>query len=74
MIIGTTIDIDGMSCAGCAAAIRMALEDTVGVNKAEVNQVNNQASVLYDPRLISPPEICTAITRLGYQAAVVETA
>lgn len=72
MLIGTNINIQGMSCRGCSAAIKLALEDTKGVNRAEVDLERGKANVLYEANLTSPEKLCGLINRLGYRAAVAE--
>lgn len=70
MLIGANIDIKGMMCHGCSAAIKLALEDTQGVNQVQVDLKGCKAKVLYDARHTSPEEICAVINGLGYQATV----
>ncbi|MCL6560010.1 MAG: copper ion binding protein, partial [Firmicutes bacterium] len=62
-----TIDIEGMSCASCAARIGKALNDTEGVLEASVNFATGKAAVLYDPARLQVNKIIERITSLGYR-------
>ena len=62
-----TIDIEGMSCASCAARIGKALNDTEGVLEASVNFATGKATVLYDPARLQVNKIIERITNLGYR-------
>ena len=44
-----TLPVDGMSCAGCSAAVRSRLEELPGVIGANVNLATSKATVEYDP-------------------------
>ena len=59
-----TVDIGGMSCGHCVAAVSGALKDLEGV---EVEQVKvGSAVVSYDPAAVSPEQITQAIEAGGY--------
>ena len=64
----TTIEIGGMSCGHCVAAVRRAL---AGVEGAEVEEVRvGSASVAYDPRVVTAERLVRAVEDEGYTAAV----
>ena len=76
-----TLPVDGMSCAGCSAAVRSRLEELSGVIGANVNLATSKATVEYDPERVAPPELVAAIQSAGYvvpkgalEAAVAEAA
>jgi Cu+-exporting ATPase len=73
MFVGVNLEIRGMKCAGCSAAIRTAPEEFSGVNQATIDHIHGHGEVIYDARLSSPHEICMTIDRLGYEAEVIET-
>jgi len=59
------IDIEGMSCAHCVAAVTRALE---GVEGVEVEQVRvGSATLAYDPARVRPERIVEAVENEGYQ-------
>ena len=43
-----TYSVKGMSCGGCVANVRKAIESVAGVTKAEVQQQPGQATVTMD--------------------------
>ncbi len=63
-----TIDIQGMSCAHCVAAVKGALGQLDGVQVGEVKI--GSAQVAYDPRTVTPERIAQAIEDEGYAARV----
>ena len=76
-----TLPVDGMSCAGCSAAVRSRLEELAGVIGANVNLATSKATVEYEPDQVAPPELVAAIQSAGYavpegalEAAVAEAA
>src|SRR5262249_18824492 len=64
--------IEGMHCASCVEKIESALLSTEGVLSASVNFASHEATVTYDPDLISPKEIPPIVRKLGYRARVVQ--
>ncbi|QWC20354.1 heavy metal translocating P-type ATPase [Halorubrum sp. 2020YC2] len=69
----TRLDITGMSCANCSAAVGDAVESLDGVSRADANYATDEASVEYDPEETSLADIYDAIEDGGY-GAVSETA
>ena len=63
----TTLALEGMTCASCAARIERALNKVEGV-EATVNFATETASVIYDPELAAPDELTAAVERIGYHA------
>ena len=63
-----TIEIGGMSCGHCVAAVAQALGGVEGV-KVEAVQIGS-ASVEYDPAVATPERIGKAIEEEGFQARV----
>ena len=65
-----TLRVDGMDCAGCAVAVRSALERVRGVQSAEVDFAAGLASVRGD----APVEaLAKAVEQAGYRAEAVES-
>ena len=64
------LDIEGMSCAACAASLEKALSQVDGIQRAEVNALLNSASVTYDQKKIKLPEILQIIEKSGFQGHV----
>jgi Cu+-exporting ATPase len=64
----TTISVSGMTCAGCSARIQRTLEETAGVDTANVNLMTASATVSYDSATITPEGLVQVIRRTGYGA------
>ena len=61
-----TLTVTGMHCASCSSIIERTLKKQKGIEKVEVNNATERASVSYDERHISPMEMSKAIEPLGY--------
>jgi Cu+-exporting ATPase len=61
-----TLDLEGMSCAGCANAIESALNKAEGVTKATVNLAAEKAYVEYDPGVITRDGLVEVVRSAGY--------
>ena len=64
-----TFPVTGMSCASCAASVASILNDTEGVQNAEVNFASSSVRVEYDPSL-SPVDLQSALQSVGYDLIV----
>ncbi|UOQ99037.1 heavy metal translocating P-type ATPase [Hymenobacter sp. 5317J-9] len=67
-----TLDIEGMTCASCAAAVEKSLSRAPGVQSALVNFATEKATVQYLPGQASPSTLKEAVVNAGY--GVVERA
>lgn len=66
-----TLNVAGMSCGGCAAAVKMAAKKVDGVADADVNYEKGRAVVTYDPAKTTPDKIAKAVADgTGYKAEV----
>ena len=63
-----SFDISGMTCGGCTGSVQRALSQIDGVSHAEVTLRPGVATVMTDPSRVTPAQIESAITRLGYPA------
>jgi len=61
-----SIPVTGMTCTNCVATILKGLEDTEGVEKANVNLASEKATIEYDPKKVNLTKIAKTITELGY--------
>lgn len=65
--------IEGMTCAGCEAAVRVAAKRVDGVESATVSYKAGRAEVTYDPEKTTPDTIARTITeKSGYKATVLK--
>ncbi len=69
-----TIEISGMTCAGCAMNVEQALKRLPGVKSVEASYEKGQAVVEYDPAKVKTEQLKAAIDRIGYQAGAIRTA
>ena len=60
------LEIQGMSCEHCVAAVTEALDELSGVTVDEVRL--GEARVSYDPNQVSPEQIALAVEDAGYAA------
>ncbi|PYS84943.1 MAG: hypothetical protein DMF67_02840 [Acidobacteria bacterium] len=62
--------IDGMHCESCAALIKETLEETAGVNSADVTFGGKTAVVSFDENTVQQTTLIKKIQDIGYQATV----
>jgi cation-transporting ATPase V/Cu+-exporting ATPase len=67
------LEIDGMSCASCAARIERVAGEQPGVESASVSFAGRSATVRYRAPVAGPGAIVAAIEDLGYRATPVQT-
>ncbi|MDP2182743.1 MAG: heavy metal translocating P-type ATPase [Actinomycetota bacterium] len=60
--------VTGMTCASCSAVIEKSLDKVDGVSAAVVNLARESASVDFDPVIVGPEEIISAVIAAGYGA------
>lgn len=64
-----TLPVYGLACGGGGAlAVERALAKTPGVARAYVNPLTEVAYVEYDPDLVGPDQLATAVERAGFRA------
>ncbi len=63
------LDVDGMTCASCAARIERKLNKLDGVD-ATVNYATEAAAVTYDPSVVSVDDLIATVEAVGYHAAL----
>lgn len=64
--------VSGMSCASCVASVEKSLRNSPGVLAAGVNFADHQASVEYDPEVVSPEALQKAVQQAGYNLEITE--
>ena len=60
------LEIEGMSCGHCVAAVSQALKELPGVNVEQVRI--GSAEITYEPAQVSPEQIVLAVEDAGYNA------
>ena len=63
-----TLELEGMTCASCAARIERSLNKLDGV-EATVNYATERATVHYDPARVAGADLVHAVERVGYRAS-----
>ncbi|WP_368660439.1 cation transporter, partial [uncultured Muribaculum sp.] len=58
--------VSGMHCAACAGKVESVLNSLDGVKEAVANFASREASVEYDPDVITPERMRDAVRRYGY--------
>ena len=65
-----TIPVGGMTCAACQSRVQRALGKVDGVQDANVNLMLNNATVTFDPTVVSPQALIDRIRDTGYEAEI----
>ncbi len=68
-----TLNISGMTCAGCVASVEKALRNVSGVQTANVSLATNRALVEAQTQ-VTPQDLIAAVQRAGYQATLARAA
>lgn len=69
----TTLNVDGMTCGACTAAIESAFQSVPGVGEVSVSLIMSRAVVHHDPAVISPTKVAETVEDCGFDATVVST-
>ncbi len=62
------IEVEGMTCEGCAVHINETLKKLKGVVSAEANYPKKNVTVVFNPKQITLEQIKKAIDEIGYKA------
>jgi P-type Cu+ transporter len=65
-----TLPIEGMSCASCQVHVQDALGEIRGVKQATVNLITRDATVSFDPAVVSAQELVSKLNDIGYKASL----
>lgn len=69
-----TLDVEGMTCGGCSASVRVVLKKLDGVRDAKVSFDEKKAVVTYDPEKVTPQKMADTINaKLPYEAKVMSS-
>ncbi|HPY95554.1 MAG TPA: copper ion binding protein, partial [Clostridia bacterium] len=64
----TVFEIEGMTCAACAARVEKVVSRLPGMENASVNLATEKMNVSFDDRQLSPEDISAAVAKAGYTA------
>ena len=62
------LDIEGMTCSGCAFGVETALKKVAGVNQAEASFDEKSAEVKFDPTIAKVDQLVEAVNKAGFKA------
>lgn len=68
----TELEVDGMTCGGCAADIDEALKETEGVKRNKTSYEEATSRIQYDPSEVSEEELSEEIEELGFSVERIE--
>ncbi|MBA3547006.1 MAG: heavy-metal-associated domain-containing protein [Planctomycetes bacterium] len=66
-IAAVAIPVEGLTCASCSTAVRLAIKRIAGVTGVEFDVDRKMAVVHYDASRARPQQMIEAIEYLGYQ-------
>ncbi|MEZ4495683.1 MAG: cation transporter [Thermomicrobiales bacterium] len=69
-----TLPIEGMTCASCVSRVEKALAGVPGVTLANVNLATENATVQFDPAVVTADQLDAAVERAGYKVAAAPAA
>jgi Cu+-exporting ATPase len=61
------IRVEGMHCHKCEVGIKKTLQRLPGVHEVEVDFASGQASVLFDPTLVTINQLVEGVKQAGYK-------
>jgi len=62
------LQVNGMTCSGCARSVKRVLESVAGVQSADVSLDKGEARVVYDPSRATLERLKAAVADAGYEA------
>jgi copper chaperone len=68
-MIEKTLDVEGMSCAHCKAAVEGELRALPGIEKADADVARGTVEVRYDESKVGTEDLERAIEEAGYTVA-----
>jgi copper chaperone len=68
-MIEKTLDVEGMSCAHCKAAVEGELRALRGIEKANADVARGTVEVYYDESKVGTEDLKSAIEEAGYTVA-----
>jgi copper chaperone len=66
-MVKVSIKVEGMSCGHCVMRVKKAIEGVEGVQRADVDLENKQATVEYEEGKASLEKVKAAIQEAGYK-------
>lgn len=67
------VPVEGMTCGGCVATIKIAVKKLNGIVKVDADHKKGTATVVYEQDKIDVSQIVEAINKCGFKASPPET-
>ena len=64
-----SMDVKGMTCAGCEEHVKNAAYKLEGVLEANASHAESSATIKFDKSKVSKEEVISAVNETGYQVA-----
>ena len=71
--VTSVFEVEGMTCGGCEAGLRLTVKKLEGVEEVKPSHEDSNVTVTYDPAKVTTDKIQAAIEKLGYKAKLQET-
>ena len=68
-----SLEVNGMTCASCSAAVERVTRKLEGVESCEVNLTTRRAHIIYDTDKVKISDIKNKITKAGFEPADIDT-
>ena len=66
-LVKISLDVEGMTCAGCEGAVVSSLKNIEGVAEANASHQTGKTEVQFDKTLVTEEEMAEAIASRGYK-------
>jgi len=67
------LQVDGITCAGCAEDMEKILLEKDGISEASVNYAKGIINIEYDPQILNEKDIFITVRRLGFKTKVIQS-
>ena len=71
-VLKVPLRVEGMTCIGCVANVKRALEAVPGVRSVKVSLKKNEAVVAYEKDKVTVKQLIQAVEKAGYKASLKE--
>ncbi len=65
------LQVEDLTCAGCAEDMGNVLRDKEGITEASVNFADGMVTIIYDPGVRSGEQVFSAVRDLGYKTKII---
>lgn len=65
------MELEGISCSGCAMDMENILLGTDGVDDAQVKFADGLVTIDYEPNVISEKDLFTKVRKLGFKTKII---